>query len=301
MNAIKISLVITISFAIIIFSTNTAYGLQSLKYGSSTTLAYSLVSPKNEPIWEPDWYAGNGLVAHAGGGIEGEQFTNSLDALEFNYSKGIRVFEVDLIFSSDCKLICRHDWGLGAYLRFKQAYNSFDPIMSLNVFKNTKISGKFMPMTASDLINFLNKHQDIYLITDFKNENSFVYRSSVRELLDEIKKVDPRLIDRIIWQIYSKENLADLKSVYKVNPDHIIFCLYMKPMKYASYDIFNWMIQNKINVLGLSESFYNSNKTLVKQLLNYGIKTYVFTINDKTIHRELKKNYVFGVYTDMLY
>ena len=249
---------------------------------------------------EPYWFERNSIVAHAGGGFEGSTYTNSLDAMEYNYGKGIRVFEVDMIFSSDCKLVCRHDWGVGAYNRFKQLYNRMEPIMSAERFKNTLIMGKYKSMTATDLVMFIKKHPDCYIVTDFKHGNSFVYRSSVRALVKEIQKVDPLLVDRIIWQIYSKENLADLKKVYKVNTDHIIFCLYMKPLKYTGEEILSWMLMNDIRVLGLSEAFYKQDKALVKHLLDNRIKTYLFTINDRATYEEMKLNYVFGIYTDNL-
>lgn len=249
---------------------------------------------------EPLWYEGNSLVAHAGGAFEGSTYTNSMDALEYNYGKGVRVFEVDMIFSSDCRLVCRHDWGVGAYTRFQQLYNRLEPIMSAEKFKNTLIMGKYKPMTATDLVNFIKKHPDCYVITDFKHGNSFVYRSSVRALVKEIRNIDPLLIDRIIWQIYNKENLADLKKVYNVNTDHIIFSLYMKPLKYTGEEILYWMLMNNIRVLGLSESFYKEDQALVKHLLDNRIKTYLFTVNDRETYEEMKLNYVFGIYTDSL-
>lgn len=249
---------------------------------------------------EPRWYEGNGLVAHAGGAFEGRTYTNSIDALEYNYQKGIRAFEIDMIFSSDGRLVCRHDWSVGSYTRFKQFYNRQEPILSYDQFRNTPIMEKYRSMTAADLVQFIKKHPDCYIVTDFKHENSFIFRSSVRALVDEIRAVDPKLVDRIVWQIYSKENLTDLKRVYPVNTDNVVLCLYMKPLKFKEEEILNWMLMNDIRVLGLSEGFYMQHKSLVKHLLDNRIQTYLFTINSRASYAEMKKNYVFGIYTDNL-
>lgn len=49
-------------------------------------------------------------VAHALGGVGGKTYTNSPQALEHNYNKGFRVFEVDLDLSSDDELIAWHSF-----------------------------------------------------------------------------------------------------------------------------------------------------------------------------------------------
>lgn len=49
-------------------------------------------------------------IAHAGGLLNGEAYTNSLEALEANLAAGRRVFEIDLIESADGQLVLAHDW-----------------------------------------------------------------------------------------------------------------------------------------------------------------------------------------------
>lgn len=44
-------------------------------------------------------------IAHAMGGIDGEAYTNSMEAFKENYARGHRLFEVDLHFTSDGKLV----------------------------------------------------------------------------------------------------------------------------------------------------------------------------------------------------
>ena len=54
-------------------------------------------------------------MAHALGGIDGENYTNSKEALESSYNKGIRLFEVDINLTADDKLVCVHGWNKNDY------------------------------------------------------------------------------------------------------------------------------------------------------------------------------------------
>lgn len=49
-------------------------------------------------------------MAHALGGIDGENYTNSKEALGSNYNKGVRLSEVDINLTADDKLVCVHGW-----------------------------------------------------------------------------------------------------------------------------------------------------------------------------------------------
>lgn len=58
--------------------------------------------------WEECWKYN--VIAHSGGGIEGKVYTNSKEAMELAYSNGTRMFDIDLRFTSDEKLVLRHSW-----------------------------------------------------------------------------------------------------------------------------------------------------------------------------------------------
>ena len=53
--------------------------------------------------------ADNRYIMHALGGMDGKySYTNSIDALERTYAEGYRLFEVDVSFTSDNKLVLAH-------------------------------------------------------------------------------------------------------------------------------------------------------------------------------------------------
>jgi len=49
-------------------------------------------------------------IAHAGGEYRGIAYSNSLEALNANYARGLRLFEMDLSWTSDEQLAAIHDW-----------------------------------------------------------------------------------------------------------------------------------------------------------------------------------------------
>ena len=50
------------------------------------------------------------VIANSGGKIGEYTLTNSIEALDASYEKGIRLFDVDFLFTADDVLILRHDW-----------------------------------------------------------------------------------------------------------------------------------------------------------------------------------------------
>ena len=54
-------------------------------------------------------------MAHALGGINGQAYTNSKEAIENSYKKGMKLFEVDIKLTSDEKLVCVHGWSKKDY------------------------------------------------------------------------------------------------------------------------------------------------------------------------------------------
>lgn len=49
-------------------------------------------------------------IAHAGGLLQGEAYTNSREALDTNLALGRKVFEIDLIETLDGQIVLAHDW-----------------------------------------------------------------------------------------------------------------------------------------------------------------------------------------------
>ena len=62
------------------------------------------------PRLDYSWAENTHLIAHAMGAIDGYDYTNSLEAFQFNYAKGFTVFEVDLSLSAEGIPLAVRDW-----------------------------------------------------------------------------------------------------------------------------------------------------------------------------------------------
>lgn len=75
------------------------------------------------------------FIAHAGGAVQGKTYTNSLEALNASYKKGFRLFELDIIKTSDGEFVAAHNWNLW---QEQTGYQGDIPV-SLEVFNRYKI------------------------------------------------------------------------------------------------------------------------------------------------------------------
>lgn len=104
-------------------------------------------------------------IAHAGGAIDGYNYTNSKEAVEHAVECGIRYIELDLGLTSDSSLVAVHDWAeFRRMTKYPPPYNS-EPLDKQG-FIHSKIYDKYTPLTAEDIIDLLNTYPDIILVTD---------------------------------------------------------------------------------------------------------------------------------------
>ena len=105
-------------------------------------------------------------LAHAGGEINGDRYTNSLEALNLNYSLGFRVFEIDIITTSDGHLVCAHDWE--SWKRFTNFEGDTPP--TLNEFLKHKIKKGYTPISLKMIHEWFINHPEAILFTDKIND-----------------------------------------------------------------------------------------------------------------------------------
>jgi phosphoglycerol transferase len=106
------------------------------------------------------------FIAHAGGRIDGKTYTNSLDALELSYSKGFRMFELDISKTLDGIFVAAHDWKLWK----KHTAFTSDKIPTHLEFMSYKIHGKYSPLDMPAINRWFAEHADAILVTDKINE-----------------------------------------------------------------------------------------------------------------------------------
>lgn len=174
------------------------------------------------------WYNKYHVIAHGGGGVSGKCYTNSIESWDYSYSKGIRVIDADVRFTSDSILVLRHYWGDNLELNDTRMGDSHlwldnnghmqylveENVLDYNSFINGKEFFIFTPMSVLDMLNYMSSHEDLYVSIDAKNkrDNNYNIYSKLVELAFENKA--SHLLDRCIANFYSFEDYYNVMRLY---------------------------------------------------------------------------------------
>lgn len=240
------------------------------------------------------WYEKYPVICHALGRTqEGDTLTNSLEAFQYNYMRGQRVFEADVQITSDGKMVLRHDWvsGLGQEEAF--GWTEEDSwAVTAEEFLSSPIYGKYTPLSLEDWFAIMREYPDIWFVTDTKYSNEVEAQFSLfRDTAIENGYED--VLSRVIVQIYYKEMYDEVMKVYPF--ENLIWTLY-----YIGYpgkqEILAFMAEKEIPVLVMPSSWWNGQQE--EDLKDSSIKVYVHTVNDEEEALLRLQHGVSGIYSD---
>lgn len=224
-------------------------------------------------------------IAHAGGGIFTDTYTNSYEAIENNIEKGFIYFEIDFLLTSDQYVVCAHDWNNSFS---KNISKKITAPPSLKEFNNLVINnGNYTNCTLDGLVGFLDSNKNIKIITDSKDNNLLI--------LKKISEKIPNYSDRIIPQIYNPNNFKKVKNMgYK----SIIWTLY-RYMYNNNMVLYN--IKKFTGEIAITMPEQRAKSNLPALLKSINIPSYTHTINNKHVLKELNEKYfITEIYTDYL-
>ncbi len=226
------------------------------------------------------------FIAHSGGSIEGNIYSNSLEALDLSYSKGIRIFELDLKLTEDNELVAVHDWT--SWKKMTKYPKNTPP--SKEDFMNFKILGRYSPLDLQMINDWQTKNNDAIIITD-KFDN-------LKFLNDSFKNNQ-----KFIHEIYDyKQLLIAFKSSFK----NILVSEKILRENNFTIDFLRKLKSN--NIYGLSVSRYSIYKfpEFYKAARDLGLKVFVYRINDNLPGGSEKEvicnfnNFIDAIYADNL-
>ena len=233
--------------------------------------------PKIRYEFEPN---NNRYIAHAGGEINGVKSTNSKEAMDLNYKKGFRLFELDIIETSDGKLVAAHDWKMWA--RFTDYTGALPP--SHSEFMKHKIYGDYTTLDMTGINAWFKAHPDATLVTDKVNDpiafaNSFVDK------------------DRLIMELFSQ------MAVEEASKNNIHTMISQGPLLKIVGDKLDYLAINNIKYVAVSRRIIANKKKLMLNLRDAGIKVYVYNVNfdpgkDEKYVQENEIGLVYGMYAD---
>ena len=214
----------------------------------------------------------NNIIAHAGGGLDGLTYLNSIECIYENYTEGTLLYEFDFLMSSDGDLIGVHAWESWAV---GEGY-SFSNRMSLEEYINTQIRGNYMGLTFTNLLYLLQTdyYIDITIIIDTKEPDKRVF---YEQLIAEASAVDINLLDRIIPYVYSPDMYDMLEEMYSF-PAYM-YAIYQ--VDASNQDVYEFMsAHEKVRALAVGNSRANSmSKSYIESLYNLGRRVFVHTID----------------------
>lgn len=247
-------------------------------------------------------------IMHALGGMEGSySYTNSIDALTACYNDGYRFFEVDVSFTSDEQLVCAHtatvdgvenvwrkaDWTK----RIGIEYDEEHPTPSFEEFMSFTIQGKFKATSFSELVDFMARHKDMYVMLDI-NCRSYEGTKKIYEAIVKTANNNADVLNRFIAGGHTTDMIEAVEEVY----DFPLLNLYYADKNSRQNEINtpeNFVIYCSEHGISSFSVAYNTFTEENLDLLYENLIAYVFTVNDSVEAKKIhEKGLVVG--TDFL-
>jgi glycerophosphoryl diester phosphodiesterase len=221
------------------------------------------------------------FIAHAGGMIEGNTYTNSLEALNLNYDKGFRLFELDILKTKDDEYVAAHDWNHWSEIA---NYEGELPVTHEEFIRH-KILGKYTPLDMKRINDWFTNHVDATLVTDKINEpeefsGKFIDKKRLIMELFDIETVKKGVSAQIKTSMPS-QNVIDNLTGNKV-----------KQLK-----------QLGVNGIAISRTYIASNVEFLQELKENNVRVYVYGLNqapgtDEDYVVKYEMDYIYGIYAD---
>ncbi len=224
-----------------------------------------------------------GRIAHAGGAVGGATYTNSLEALEHNYARGFRFFEIDLVWSSDGALVALHDWEDNFDRLFGRRLTA--PLSAAEFVRADNVRGLTL-LSLDGVLSWFASRPDAFLITDVKSRNL--------DALAVIASRRPPLRGRIIPQIYHPDEYSAVRAL---GFDAIIWTLYRQ--RISDFAVVNRLAEMRLFAVAMPKARARRGR-LGPYLDDIGVPALAHTVNDPDELIELMRLGVTEVFTDFL-
>lgn len=221
------------------------------------------------------------FIAHAGGKVKNKTYTNSLEALNTNYKKGFRYFELDIIKTSDNIFVAAHDWK-----GWKKKHNfPTDQPITLETFMATKVFNQFTPLSIKQINTWFKNHPDAILVTDkVNNPQQFTKVFNYK--------------DRLIMELYS------VKAIKEANNNNIKFLAAPSVFKgMNTKQKLEFIDTHKVKYMSISRKTIINNRAFYTTLKNKGVKLFAYHISfgpwsDESYVFINEFDYIYGMYAD---
>jgi len=199
------------------------------------------------------------FIAHAGCAIDGITYLNCVEALDLSYSKGCKLFELDLSLTTDGKIVAAHD----------------PPGITEEEFMaKPPIAGKYHRINMESINLWFQNHPNAILVTDKLNDPQRIY--------DEFKFRNRVIMELFTWEAVDKAIKLGIKPMVSEN---LIFGWSQKAMEMGippqspprGSDIEQTLKDKNIKYICMSRWYsIKGNEKLLRRLKANGVKNYVY-------------------------
>ena len=257
-------------------------------------VGFLVAKPEIARVFSEGW-RGDALIAHACGGIDGQPYTNSVEAFEQSYAKGMRTIEVDFRLTSDDKLVCCHTWN-------EQLCGDYEAghIYSEEEFLNIRIYDRYTPMSLETLLELMKKYEDVWIVTDTKFWEEQDVQKEFGILLETAESTDSmEVLNRFVIQLYTHEMYDVVEEIHSF-PSYIL-TLYMIGGVDREHFTEHCRFLADRGIGSITMWYYWVSPEVMEIADRYGISVYVHTVNNMEDVEELRDMGVKGFYTDDIY
>lgn len=239
-------------------------------------------------------------IAHALGGIDGRDYTNSAEAFALNYERGFRVFEVDLMLTADGQICAFHS--LDSMNReFGLPQRVVEVPQAL--FLQQRYYQRYHPLCADELRALILRHPNARFVLDIKDsrntrqrEDLQVYEQAYRRIYDRLLRewaASPQIWDQILPQIYREPDLAWLLDRHPF--PRLIYSLYRTPDDNETVLRF---VRANPSIWAVAVERRRFDPRLASAVARLGRGLFVYTVNDEAELRAYLSRGATGFYTD---
>lgn len=235
-------------------------------------------------------------IAHALGGMDGKDYLNSREGFLFMYEQGVRLFELDLSRTSDGVWVCRHNWNdpMG------QWDGNGKKVLTEKEFRQSKIYGKYTPMTLEDFFLLLKDYPDAYVLIDSKQYSLRNYQRTLEDYSDYVEIARNagagETLDRIIPEIYNEAMFSGTVMLYSF-PSYVYSLWQEYSVEELEY-IASFCKEKGIPAATVYWEYWSEETEKIFE--KNGISLYVYTVNDRDQARRYISQGAEGICTDFL-
>lgn len=222
-------------------------------------------------------------VIHAGGGLDGFQYLNCQEGFLKYVEEGQIYIEIDFAYTIDNQIVCSHTFSE------HMPEFSMENRPTYEEFKNYMLEGKYHGMTYTWLLEQLKIYQNVKIIFDTKETDTF---DLISQMVDIAKEQNFDIYSRFIIQVYSTENYEEIKEVFDF--ERYWFTNYKANYSFSFIKSYFEGKEDVETIVIFQSKWYDLDKSGV----NLNKKIAVHTVNDPAEINFFAKNGVDFIFAD---